>query len=83
MGYELLKINSSCSCLQEILAARDLFAQDLSEELLLTDSKNAVVDTVLEKLDFLRQVSEKTVVVGRGSQNKQDFLPLSSCLTED
>lgn len=70
MGYELLKINSSYSCLQEILAARALVAQDLSEELVLTDFKNAVVDTVLGKLDFLRQVFEKTVVVGRGSHNK-------------
>lgn len=77
-GYEQLKISTSCSCLQEILAAR---AQDLCDDSLLTGSKNTVVDTVLGKLVFLRQLSEKTLASGRGSRSKQDFPPLSSCLT--
>lgn len=56
LGYEQLRISTSCSCLQEILAVRALFAQDLSEDLLLTDSETTVVDTVLGKLVFLRQL---------------------------
>lgn len=69
LGYEQLKISLPCSCLQDILAARELFAGELPKDFLLNDCTNTMRDTVLRKLPRL---SEETVV-GKRESGKTGF----------